>query len=650
MTVKRLFQLVPLALLCCGANNVLMGCINKSKVSLKQSDSVVYSEDVAEILDLDSDLLDEVVSESNLALMLGDRVDVSDTISLNALLRSDWKSRLPLKLKSGLVKTFEGLEESDEIVGLGDVMVSQFRPSVVHSKHLKRIEKLQKRPLLQFDLAKVELKNSSGLNLAERLSRLNRTPGVLFVEPNISLRTVAQPNDPRWPEQWGLASANLPWVWAKASPKTQALVAIIDTGVDINHTDLKSNVWINDGEIPNNGIDDDLNGYIDDVHGWNFFDNNNDVLDRHGHGTLCAGIAGAIGNNEVGIAGARWNGKLMAVKSFSDTGVGRMGATYEGLLYAISNGARVLSSSFGSPSASALMANAMELASASGVLVVAAAGNEASPAALYPAKYTKDFGQILSVASVDKNLSLSSFSNFNDGVDLAAPGSSILSALPENKFGFMSGTSMATPLVAGVASLLWDHFPKASALDLQSAILRGASALRSLEGKIAGGRVVNAQSAYLALSEALNLPDVPVLRGLQFQLFSGKWKSSAKLEGVNPTLIGSMGRISTRIKSSGKNFAVVYDSYLKLTSDGQYSFYPSSSGKVELFIDGKEVQLKPSSGKKNSELVGQAKLSAGFKKFKLVFINSDQKKSIKLLWSGPQIQKQNINKSSVLFY
>jgi hypothetical protein len=244
--VKRLFQLVPLALLCCGTNNVLMGCINKSKVSLKQSDSVVYSEDVAEILDLDSDLLDEVVSESNLALMLGDRVDVSDTISLNALLRSDWKSRLPLKLKSGLVKTFEGLEESDEIVGLGDVMVSQFRPSVVHSKNLKRIEKLQKRPLLQFDLAKVELKNSSGLNLAERLSRLNRTPGVLFVEPNISLRTVAQPNDPRWPEQWGLASANLPWVWAKASPKTQALVAIIDTGVDINHTDLKSNVWINE--------------------------------------------------------------------------------------------------------------------------------------------------------------------------------------------------------------------------------------------------------------------------------------------------------------------------------------------------------------------------------------------------------------------
>ena len=615
-----------------------------------QSVVVSYSEDAEDVLQVDADILDDVVSESNLSLMIAGQSGLSGSISLNAFLSSDWKSRLPLRLKSGLIKYHADLKKSDEIVGLGDVMVNRFKPSARHLQTLNRIAKIQKRSLAEFDLAKIELKSSDLPLFIERMNQINRLPGVLFVEPNSSFKINSTPNDPRWPEQWGMATGNLQWVWSKPAPKVQTIVALIDTGIDYKHVDLKNNIWVNSGEIPGNGIDDDNNGYIDDVHGWNFWDDNNVVSDLQGHGTHCAGITGAEGHNRAGIAGAHWNGKIMPVKVFSDSGLGDWGASYQGILYAISNGAKILSNSYGSDSVSAIMANAMELASTSGVLVVASAGNDARPAAIFPARYTKDFGNILSVGSVDKKLSLSPFSNFLDGVDLAAPGTAILSTLPDNRYGVLSGTSMSAPLVAGAASLLWDHFPQSTALELRSAILRSATVLPSLEGKIAGRRLINAQSAFQLLRQTAGAPTEPVERGLRYQLFSGKWKNSGDLVGKTPTLSGSSGRISTRFKTDKKSFAVVFESNLNLKESGEYSFYPTSDGRVELFIDGVQVELNPEGNSNKSKVSGTAMLSSGYKKLRLVYMSSDGKKSLKLRWSGPNQPKQNINNSGVLFY
>ncbi len=626
------------------------GCVKKSEMPSAQKPVVAYSEDAEEVLQVDSDILDEVVSEANLSRLISEKSALSGSLSLNAFLSSDWKSRLPLRLKSGLVKYYVDLNKSDEIVGLGDVMVNRFKPSERHLQSLGRIAKIQKRSFAEFDLARIELKSSDAPVFIERMNQINRLPGVLFLEPNSSFQVNTTPNDARWPEQWGMAAANLPWVWSHPAPKVKTIVALIDSGIDYKHVDLKSNIWINNGEIPGNGIDDDKNGYIDDVHGWNFWDDNNVVSDLHGHGTHCAGIAGAEGHNSFGIAGAHWRGKLMPVKILSDTGLGDWGAAYEGILYAISNGAKILSNSYGSHSVSAIMANAMELASSSGVLVVASAGNDSRPTSIFPAKYTKDFGNILSVGSVDQKLSLSPFSNFLDGVDLAAPGSAILSTLPDNRYGIRSGTSMSAPLVAGAAALLWDHFPQSSALELRSAILRGATVLPSLEGKISGGRLINAQSAFQLLNQKDGVPIDPVERGLRFQLFGGKWKKSGDLVGKAPMLSGSIGRISTRFKTNKKNFAVVYESNLKLKESGEYSFYPSSDGRVELFIDGAQVNLYSVGNKNNSQVSGTAILSSGYKKIRIVYMSSDGRKSLKLLWSGPNLPKQNINNSGVLFY
>ena len=275
-------------------------------------------------------------------------------------------------------------------------------------------------------------------------------------------------------------------------------VGIIDEGYNWAHQDLAANAGMNPGEIAGNKIDDDGNGYIDDVYGWDFVRNDKTVYDGSidDHGTHVAGTIGAVGGNGVGVAGVCWNVKLMNAKF-----LGRSGGSTKNAIKAVdyftnlkNKGLNVVATnnSWGGGGYSQGLKDAIDRAGAAGILFVAAAGNSArnnDSTSSYPASFTS--ANIISVASIDSSGALSSFSNYGPTtVDIGAPGGNILSTLPGNTYGAYSGTSMATPHVAGAVALYAALNPSASAAQIKEAILNGATPTTSLNGKVlTGGRL-----------------------------------------------------------------------------------------------------------------------------------------------------------------
>lgn len=255
---------------------------------------------------------------------------------------------------------------------------------------------------------------------------------------------------------WGADLVKAPEAWAKGYTGQGVVVAVLDTGVDFNHDDLKDNIWTNPKEIAGNGIDDDGDGYIDDVHGWNFADNNNNTLDDsdRGHGTHVAGtIAGE--NNDIGVTGIAYDAKIMPVKVLNQSGVGSNASVSNGIHYAVDHGANVINLSLGGSSPDSTLEKALEYASSKGVIVVMAAGNDSGFQPGYPAGYADKWG--IAVGAVNKNNSMANFSNkagINSLTYVTAPGVDVYSTLPGNKYASYSGTSMATPHVAGVVALM----------------------------------------------------------------------------------------------------------------------------------------------------------------------------------------------------
>lgn len=295
---------------------------------------------------------------------------------------------------------------------------------------------------------------------------LAENPGVIWAEPRYLYKTSITPNDTRFADQTNLTVIKASEGWDVETGSPSVLIAIVDTGVDWQHEDLSANIWDNAGETAGNGTDDDNNGFADDIRGWDFGglsgnSDNNPREDRADHGTHVAGIAAAATNNAKGIAGVGYNCKIMPVKvsrdDVRDNGNALVYYGYEGIYYAAQNGAKVINCSWGGYSFSNFGQQVVEYALSQGALVVAAAGNENTSETHYPSGYKG----VLSVASTTVADRRSSFSNYGPTIDVTAPGSSILSSWQDGASPYitLSGTSMASPHAAGLAGLLFAHFP-----------------------------------------------------------------------------------------------------------------------------------------------------------------------------------------------
>ncbi len=356
------------------------------------------------------------------------------------------------------------------------------------------------------------VKLPKGLSVAQAVGQYSKNSDILYVEPNYIYHVQEQavfPDDEFFDTLWGLyntgqsngtpgADISAPEAWAITTGSEEVIIAVLDTGVDYNHPDLSGNIWTNPGESPD-GLDTDGNGLIDDLHGWDFVDNNNDPMDEDGHGTHVAGIIAALGNNQIGVTGVMWNVKIMPLRIMG-TGGGTTADAIEAINYAGANGAHIINNSWGGAGYSQALKDAI---AASPAIVICAAGNDkknndTNP--MYPANYNTP--NIISVAATDRKDMLASFSNYGaDTVHLAAPGVQIYSTSLNGSYANKSGTSMATPYVAGVAGLIKTIRPEFTALQIKETILDNVDQKASLEGKLLTGGRLNAQAS---LQQAYN--------------------------------------------------------------------------------------------------------------------------------------------------
>lgn len=257
--------------------------------------------------------------------------------------------------------------------------------------------------------------------------------------------------DPLFSQQTSLSQVRAPQAW-DITTGADTVIAVIDTGVALNHDDLVGRFWVNSREVPDNHVDDDNNGYIDDVNGYNFYQNNNDISDQNGHGTAIAGIIAAQANNGKGIAGINWNAKLMVLKALNSLGGGEYGNVASAIRYAANNGARVINMSFGTYVDSLDLEQAVDYAINKGVTISAAAGNNSKNQLLYPAAYAN----VIAVGAVDSSGYRTSFSNYGTNLDVMAPGMNIPSAnyVSHDAYISNSGTSFAAAHVTGLVSLM----------------------------------------------------------------------------------------------------------------------------------------------------------------------------------------------------
>lgn len=338
------------------------------------------------------------------------------------------------------------------------------------------------------------------------IGRLGDHPAVDIIEPNYIYYRVALPNDPGLDRLWGLINdgrsgtkgvdVGVKDAWSIHTGARNIVVAVIDTGVDYTIADLAPNMWVNAAEAngqPN--VDDDGNGSIDDVYGWDFAHNDNDPKDDHGHGSHVAGTIGAKGNDGHGVVGVNWDVQIMALKFIKKQGGGTLDAAIAAIDYSVRNGANVLNNSWGGGGFSQQLKDSIERANKANVLFVAAAGNHRADndkRPTYPANY--QVPNVISVAAIDSRGNKASFSCYGKKtVHIAAPGVNILSTAPGG-FQSLSGTSMAAPHVSGVAALVWSKYPQTAMLKIKERLLQTAIPRASLTQYVATG-VVNAYTA-----------------------------------------------------------------------------------------------------------------------------------------------------------
>jgi subtilisin family serine protease len=347
-------------------------------------------------------------------------------------------------------------------------------------------------------------------------SWLANSVSVTSFEMDSTFQALARPNDTSYSELYGMentgqlingsyrgtpdADIDAEGAWDISTGSSNVVVGVIDTGVDYTHPDLAGNIWTNPREIAGNRIDDDGNGFVDDVHGYDFANNDGDPMDDAGHGTHVSGTIAGRGNNGQGVAGVNWNSSIMGLKFLTASGSGSTSDAVRAINYATMMrtnygvNIRVTNNSWGGGGYSAEMENAIRAHNNAGILFVAAAGNESTnndTTPHYPSNY--NLPGVIAVAATDYNDQLASFSCYGaTSVDLAAPGVKVYSTLPGNRYDWYNGTSMATPHVTGVAALAWAVNPNATITDMRTALLGGVDVISALNGKVATGGRLNA--------------------------------------------------------------------------------------------------------------------------------------------------------------
>jgi len=331
-----------------------------------------------------------------------------------------------------------------------------------------------------------------GSSLSELASELASDPAVAYAEPNYLVRRSGVPNDPQFSDQWALEKIQAIQAWDLAKGSYDVKVGVIDTGIDYNHPDLQGNIWKNPGETPANGIDDDGNGYIDDVYGWDFVNADNDPMDGHNHGTHVAGTIAAATNNSKQVSGVAWHTKLVALKFLSDGGWGYTSDAIDAIAYCVAMDIPISNNSWGGGGYSQALKDVINESGDAGHLFCAAAGNSGTDndqSPHYPSNY--DSPNVVSVAASDPNDQLAYFSCFGEiSVDLAAPGTGILNLIANGGSAYMSGTSMATPHVAGAAAVLLSQNPNARHQELKNLLMNSTDPIDAFQGKmVSGGRL-----------------------------------------------------------------------------------------------------------------------------------------------------------------
>lgn len=368
----------------------------------------------------------------------------------------------------------------------------------------------------------VVVKRASFETAESAVKTLAQNSLVDIVEPNYIYRANRLPDDPMLEQLWGLRNVGqtdskgsvgvagidvgVEQAWDIQTGSDKLVVAVIDTGIDFNHPDLAPNLWVNEAEAngqPN--VDDDGNGVVDDVHGYNAITGKGNSSDDQGHGSHCAGTIGAKGNDGKGIVGVAWDVKLMSVKFLSASGSGSLENALKSIDYATKMGAKILSNSWGGGGFSQTLLDAINRSNEAGTLFVAAAGNSRNnndQRPSYPASY--NVPNIVSVAAIDNKGALASFSNYGkNSVHVGAPGVNVVSSTGGGYESY-SGTSMATPHVSGVAALLWSQEPELTAVQVKERLMATSVRINGLKGKSKAGLV----NAFNALTNVVPAPDM----------------------------------------------------------------------------------------------------------------------------------------------
>lgn len=448
------------------------------------------------------------------------------------------------------------------------------------------------------------------------IETLSQNPYVEYVEPNYIYRINKTPNDPLFGQLWGISNTgandsggtagtvgvdvDAVRAWDIETGSRDVIVAVIDTGVNYNHPDLKDNMWVN--EVEQNGkpgVDDDNNGVIDDIHGANFVNATRPTgnpMDDQGHGSHCSGTIAAKGNDGAGVVGVAWNARIMGIKFLSASGSGTLEGAVQAINYANKMGAKILSNSWGGGGYTQSLKDVIDQSNAKGSLFVAAAGNESNnndSRPTYPATY--DVPNILSVAAINNKGSVASFSNYGKNkVHVAAPGVNVLS-ITTSGYESWSGTSMAAPHVSGIAVLLASQEPGLSGVEMKERIIKTSKPLSTLKTKVMSKGIAN---AYNALTNQVPAPDLndPEFWSQADRALSSEHPYKDKANDEWTITVDGANEISLYFSKfdmeAGYDFVSLYDSNGKLiqkmsgNNDDSYSaVIPGNTVKIVLTSD-----------------------------------------------------------------